>query len=234
MSREPREDDRPVPPAAHFVPLTTYREYAEDQMLRRAEAFHAEMARRRTVRQFSDRPVPPAVLEACLRTAGTAPSGANLQPWRFVVVRDAETRRRIRERAEIEEREFYRHRASKEWLEALAPLGTDEHKGFLETAPVLIAIFAQKYGLRPDGTRFATYYAIESVGLATGLLIAAVHHAGLVSLTHTPSPMGFLNEVLGRPPNERPFLLLVVGYPDEDAVVPDISRKSLEEIATFR
>lgn len=234
MSREPREDARSVPPAARFVPLTTYREYAEDQMLRRAEAFHAEMARRRTVRQFADRPVPHAVLEACLRTAGTAPSGANLQPWRFVVVRDAETRRRIRERAEVEEREFYRHRASREWLEALAPLGTDEHKAFLETAPVLIAIFAQKYGLRSDGTRFATYYAIESVGLATGLLIAAVHHAGLVSLTHTPSPMGFLNELLDRPPNEKPFLLLVVGYPDEDAVVPDISRKPLEEIATSR
>jgi nitroreductase len=218
---------------ARFVPLTTYRGYPEDEMLRRAESFRAEMARRRTVRQFSDRPVPREVIEACLWTAGTAPSGANLQPWRFVVVRDDATKRRIRERAEIEEREFYRHRASGEWLEALAPLGTDEHKPYLETAPVLIAVFAEKYGLRHDGSRFSTYYSIESVGLATGLLIAAVHHAGLASLTHTPSPMGFLSEILGRPKNEKPFLLLVVGYPAEDAVVPDIGRKPLEEIATF-
>jgi nitroreductase len=167
-------------------------------------------------------------------TAGTAPSGANLQPWHFVVVKDAATKCRIRERAEVEEREFYRHRASREWLDALAPLGTDERKPFLETAPVVIAVFVEKYGLRADGSRFSTYYATESVGLATGLLIAAVHHAGLVSLTHTPSPMGFLNEVLARPANEKPFLLLVVGYPAEDAAVPDIERKPLEEIATFR
>lgn len=216
-----------------FVPLTTYRGYPEDEMMQRAEAFREEMTRRRTVRQFSDRPVPQEVIEACLRTAGTAPSGANLQPWHFVVVSDVETKHRIRERAEAEEREFYRHRASKEWLEALAPLGTDERKPFLETAPVLIAVFAERYGLRPDGSRFSTYYSIESVGLATGLLIAAVHHAGLVSLTHTPSPMGFLNEILARPKNEKPFLLVVVGYPAEDAVVPDIGRKPLQEIATF-
>lgn len=220
-------------PGARFVPLTTYRGYPEDEMLRRAEAFRADMTRRRTVRQFSDRPVPRTVLEACLRAAGTAPSGANLQPWHFVVVTDAEIKRRIRERAEVEERKFYRHRASKEWLEALAPLGTDEQKPFLETAPVLIAVFAERYGLRPDGSRFSTYYATESVGLATGLLIAAVHQAGLVSLTHTPSPMGFLNEILGRPANEKPFLLLVVGYPAADAVVPDIGRKPLDKIATF-
>jgi iodotyrosine deiodinase len=219
---------------ARFIPLGTYRSYPEDEMVRRAEAFRAEMARRRTVRQFSERPVPAGVLEACLMTAGTAPSGANLQPWHFVVVSDPATRRRIRERAEIEEREFYRHRASREWLDALAPLGTDERKPFLETAPVVIAVFVEKYGLQPDGSRFSTYYATESVGLATGLLIAAVHHAGLVSLTHTPSPMGFLNEVLARPANEKPFLLLVVGYPAEDAAVPDIERKPLEEIATFR
>lgn len=216
-----------------FVPLDGYRRYPEDEMLERAEAFHAEAARRRTVRQFSDRPVPRPVIDACLRAAGTAPSGANLQPWHFVVVTHAAIKRRIRKAAEIEEREFYRHRASPEWLAALAPLGTDERKPFLETAPVVIAVFAEKYGLRPDGSRFSTYYATESVGLATGLLIAAVHHAGLVSLTHTPSPMGFLNEILGRPGNERPFLLLVVGYPAEDAVVPDLERKPLEEIATF-
>ncbi|MGH7550078.1 MAG: nitroreductase family protein [Gemmatimonadota bacterium] len=221
------------PAKPRFLPLTTWRGYPEDEMIERATTFRAEIARRRTVRQFSDRPVPRAVIEECLRTAGTAPSGANLQPWHFVVVSDAGTKRTIRERAEVEEREFYRHRASNEWIEALAPLGTDEHKPFLETAPVLIAVFAEKYGSRPDGSRFATYYATESVGLATGLLIAAVHHAGLVSLTHTPSPMGFLNEILGRPRNEKPFLILVVGYPAEDAVVPDIGRKPLEEIATF-
>lgn len=228
---EDRASGRPDP---RFVPLTTYRSYPEAEMVRRATAFHAEMDRRRTVRQFSDRPVPPAVIEACLRAAGTAPSGANLQPWHFVVITDPEIKSRIRERAEIEEREFYRHRASKEWLEALAPLGTDEVKPFLETAPVLIAVFAEKYGLRPDGSRFSTYYATESVGLATGLLIAGLHHAGLVSLTHTPSPMAFLGEILERPPNEKPFLLLVVGYPTADAVVPDIGRKPLDEIATFR
>lgn len=226
-------DARAAGTEPHFVPLEGYLRYPEDEMLERAEAFHAEAARRRTVRQFSDRPILRAVIETCLRAAGTAPSGANLQPWHFVVVSDAEVKRRIREAAEIEEREFYRHRASPEWLEALAPLGTDERKPFLETAPVLIAVFAERYGLRPDGSRFSTYYATESVGLATGLLIAAVHHAGLVSLTHTPSPMGFLSEILGRPKNERPFLLLVVGYPAEDAVVPDIGRKPLEEIATF-
>ncbi|HET6342482.1 MAG TPA: nitroreductase family protein [Gemmatimonadota bacterium] len=217
-----------------FVPLSTYQGYAEDEMLRRAEAFRAEMARRRTVRDFSARPIPRAVIEECLRAAGTAPSGANLQPWHFVVVSDPELKRKIREAAEEAEREFYRHRASEEWLEALAPLGTDEHKPFIETAPCLIAVFVQRYGVRADGTRFSTYYAIESAGLAAGLLVAAVHHAGLVSLTHTPSPMGFLNRILGRPPNERPFLLIVVGYPAEDAVVPDIGRKPLREIATFR
>lgn len=216
-----------------FVPLAGYRCYPEDEMRARAEAFRRELARRRTVRQFADTPVPQGVIESCLRAAGTAPSGANLQPWHFVVVTDPALKRRIREAAETEEREFYRRRASPEWLEALAPLGTDERKPFIETAPVLIAVFAERYGLRPDGSRFSTYYATESVGLATGLLVAAVHHAGLVSLTHTPSPMGFLSEILGRPGNERPFLLLVVGYPAEGAVVPDIGRKPLEEIATF-
>ena len=227
------EDRSAGRPAAGFIPLRTFRGYPEEEMLRRARAFRAEMARRRTVRHFSNRPIPRTVIEECLRAAGTAPSGANLQPWHFAVVTDAGTKRRIREQAEVEEREFYRHRASKEWLEALAPLGTDEHKPFLETAPVLIVVFAEKYGLHSDGSRYSTYYATESVGLATGLLIAAVHHAGLVSLTHTPSPMGFLNEILGRPANEKPFLILVVGYPAEDAVVPDIGRKPLEDIATF-
>ncbi|MDQ4076244.1 MAG: nitroreductase family protein [Chloroflexota bacterium] len=216
-----------------FVPLSSYHEYPVEEMLQRATAFRKEMDRRRTVRHFSERPVPREVIEECLRTAGSAPSGANMQPWHFVVISDLEIKRQIREAAEEEERAFYQERAPDEWLAALEPLGTDEHKPFLETAPYLIAIFVQRYGRLPDGHTVKHYYATESVGLATGLLIAAVHHAGLVSLTHTPSPMGFLNEILNRPENERPFLLLVVGYPAEDAEVPNIQRKPLEEIATF-
>jgi nitroreductase len=226
-----RDDARMAQPV--FDPLTTYREYPPDEMARRAAEFYAELNRRRTVREFSPRPVPRAVIDDCLRAAGTAPSGANMQPWHFVVVTDAEVKSRIRAAAEEEEREFYRHRAPQEWLDALAPLGTDEHKPFLETAPYLIAIFTQTHGIRADGGSFKHYYAHESVGIATGLLIAALHHAGLVTLTHTPSPMAFLNDLLGRPANERPFLLLVVGYPAESATVPRIGRKPLEEIATF-
>jgi nitroreductase len=215
-----------------FVPLS-YLELPPHEMLRRAREFHAGMERRRTVREYSDRPVAREVVEECLRAAATAPSGANMQPWHFVVVEDPETKRRIREAAEVEEHEFYTRRAPPEWLEALAALGTDEHKPFLEAAPILIAVFVQKYDERPDGTRAQHYYAVESVGLATGILITALHHAGLATLTHTPSPMGFLNEVLGRPSNERPFLLLVVGYPAAGAHVPDIRKKPLEEIITF-
>jgi nitroreductase len=217
-----------------FVPLATYREYPLEEMRRRAADLLAELRRRRTVREFSPRPVPREIVEQCLLAAGTAPSGANLQPWHFVVVADPGLKRRIREAAEAEEREFYERRAPKEWLEALAPLGTDAAKPFLETAPCLIAIFAQSYGLTPSGRKVKNYYVQESVGIATGLLIAAVHHAGLVSLTHTPSPMGFLNRILERPANERPFLLLVVGYPADDARVPVIGKKGLDEIATFR
>ena len=202
-------------------------------MQRRALEFYDEVRRRRTVRAFSDRPVPRAVVETCLRAAGTAPNGANLQPWHFVVVSDPAVKRRIREAAEAEEREFYSGRAPQEWLDALAPLGTDADKPFLETAPYLIAIFAQSYGVAPDGRKVKHYYVAESVGIATGFLIAALHHAGLATLTHTPSPMGFLNEILGRPENERPFLLLVVGYPAEGVTVPAITKKTLEEIATF-
>lgn len=220
-------------PEAKFVPLATYREYSPAEMQERAAAFYADMQRRRTVRHFSDRPVPRDVIESCLRAAGAAPSGANRQPWHFVVVSDRTIKRRIREAAEQEEREFYGTRAPDDWLEALAPLGTDENKPFLETAPYLIVIFAQRYGLTQDGEKIQNYYVTESVGIATGLLITAVHHAGLVSLTHTPSPMRFLNEILDRPANERPFLILVVGYPAADAVVPKISRKPLEEIASF-
>ncbi len=168
-----------------------------------------------------------------LEAASTAPSGANLQPWHFAVVSGPETKKKIREAAEAEEREFYTHRASEEWLEALAPLGTNDQKPFLEKAPYLIAVFLQKFGELPDGRKVKHYYPAESTGLATGMLITALHRAGLATLTHTPSPMKFLNEILGRPKSERPFLLLVVGYPADDARVPDIKRKSLEEIASF-
>lgn len=218
--------------APRVIPLTSYREFSPDQMQERARAFADDLHRRRTVRDFSSRPMPEGVLEDCLRAAGSAPSGANLQPWHFVVVTDPAIKRQIREAAEAEEREFYEHRATPEWLAVLEPLGTDPNKPFLETAPALIAIFGEAYGEAPDGTRLKRYYVTESVGIATGLLIAALHHAGLASLTHTPSPMGFLNEILGRPARERPFLLLVVGYPATDAHVPDISRKPLDAIVS--
>lgn len=215
-----------------FVPLPGYREYPPHEMLARARAFAADMARRRTTRQFSDRPVAREVIEACLETAGTAPSGAHMQPWHFVVISDAEVKRRIREAAEEAERRFY-ETAPAEWLAALAPLGTDASKPYIEAAPYLIAVFAEQYGLNADGSRRAHYYVTESVGLATGLLIAALHNAGLVALTHTPSPMGFLARVLDRPRNERALMLLVTGYPAADATVPDLSRKPLDRIATF-
>lgn len=206
---------------------------SDDELLRRAREFYETMQQRRTIREFSDRPVPPEVIENCLRAAGTAPSGANLQPWHFVAVSDPAVKHDIRVAAETEEREFYEHRAPKAWLEALAPIGTDSNKPFLEIAPWLIAIFAQPVRVLPDGSRSPTYYAIESVGIATGILVTAVHACGLAALTHTPSPMGFLNRILGRPAHEKPFLLLVVGHPAEDARVPDIGRKRLDEISSF-
>lgn len=218
---------------AIFVPFANYHEYPINEMKQRSEEFYTDISRRRTVRDFSDRQVPREIIENCIRAAGTAPNGANLQPWHFVVVSSVDIKHQIREAAEEEERAFYEKRAPKEWLEALTPLGTDWRKPFLETAPFLIAIFAQSYGLTPEGNRVKNYYVQESVGIATGMLITALQHAGLVSLTHTPSPMGFLNEILKRPPNEKPFLLLVVGFPAEDATVPDISKKPLEEISTF-
>ena len=191
------------------------------------------MHRRRTVRHFSERPVPRSVIEDCLAAAGSAPSGANLQPWHFAAVADAALKREIRIAAEEEEREFYEHRAPREWLEALAPLGTDSNKPFLEIAPWLIAVFSQPFSPLPDGRRMKHYYATESVGIATGFLVAAIHHAGLVALTHTPSPMAFLNRILRRPSHEKPFLLLVVGHPSPDAGVPAIDRKPLTEISSF-
>lgn len=213
--------------------LSTFREYPPEEMNARAAAFAAEMSRRRTTRHFSDRPVARSVIESCIRAAGSAPSGANQQPWHFVAVADDAVKRRIRAAAEEAEREFYAT-APAEWLEALAPLGTDETKPYLETAPWLIAVFAQRHGLAGDGTRRKHYYVSESVGIATGLLIAGLHHSGLAVLTHTPSPMGFLNQVLERPANEKAIMLVVTGFPAPDARVPRISRKGLDEIASFR
>lgn len=216
-----------------FVPLAGYEELPAEEMLRRAGEFEAVLARRRTVRQFSDRPVPRPVIESCLRAAASAPSGANMQPWKFVVVTDPAVKRQIRVAAEEEEHDFYTRRAPPEWLAALAPLGTDEHKPYLETAPYLIAIFVERYGLLPDGRKVKHYYSLESVGIAAGMLIAALHLAGLATLTHTPSPMDFLNRILGRPSNEKPFLLLVVGHPAADARVPVIQKKPFGEVVAF-
>ncbi len=217
---------------AQFQPLS-FTEYSTEDMKKRATAFREHLQHRRTVRHFSDKPVPREIIEECLITAGTAPSGANLQPWHFVVVSDSKVKQEIRVAAEEEERDFYHRRAPKEWLDALAPLGTDEHKPFLDVAPYLIAIFGKNHSELPDGRRVKNYYVHESVGIATGFLIAALHNAGLVSLTHTPSPMGFLNDILKRPKDEKPFLLLVTGFPAKDAEVPVITKKPLSEIATF-
>ena len=214
------------------IPLD-YQEYPVEEVQQRALEYYQNMKRRRTVRDFSRRKVPLDIIENCIRTADTAPNGANQHPWHFVVVSDLDIKLRIREAAEKEEQDFYKSRASREWLEALGPLGTDEHKPFLETAPYLIAIFAKVHGIDEQGKRVKHYYVNESVGIATGLLISAIHQAGLASLTHTPSPMRFLNQILQRPERERPFLLLVVGYPAADTRVPDIQRKSLTEISTY-
>lgn len=218
---------------AIFVPLTSYKELPVEEMERRASKFYEKMKARRTIRGFSDRPVPREIIEKCLLAAGTAPSGANKQPWHFVAVSNPEVKKKIREEAEKEEREFYHRRAPEDWLEDLRPFGTDENKPFLEKAPYLIGIFAQSYKLDEDGEKEKHYYVKESVGIATGILITALHHAGLGTLTHTPSPMGFLNEIMGRPSHEKPFLLLVAGYPEEGVKVPDISKKTLEEISDF-
>jgi nitroreductase len=220
-------------PNPTFIPLPQRESFSDVDLSQRARAFRAQISQRRTVRHFSDRPVPRQVIEDCLAAAGSAPSGANLQPWHFVAVGDPALKHEIRVAAEAEEREFYEHRAPKEWLEALAPIGTDSNKPFLEIAPWLIAVFSQPYRPLPGGGRMKHYYATESVGIATGFLVAAIHHAGLAALTHTPSPMAFLNRILGRPPHEKPFVLLVVGHPAENAAVPDIKRKPLEEISSF-
>jgi nitroreductase len=219
--------------AGKFVPLDSYLEYPQEQMKQRAASFRADIQRRRSVRSFSSRPIPREVIEDCLLTAGSAPSGANMQPWYFVVVGEPEVKQRIREAAEKEEYKFYNGDAGEQWLDALSHLGTDYQKPFLETAPYLIVIFSRSYSLSPDGQKVKHYYVRGSVGIATGLLIAAVHNAGLVTLPYTPARMGFLNNILERPENERPFLVLVVGYPAERSMVPEITKKSLDEISTF-
>ena len=218
---------------ARFIPLSDYRRLDPNESSEAARQFYEDIRRRRTVREFSSEPVPRKIIENCILAAGTAPNGANKQPWHFAVISDPDMKAKIRVAAEKEEKEFYEHRATPEWLADLEPLGTDWHKPFLQTAPYLIVIFEEKYELKADGTKHKNYYSKESVGIATGMLITAVHNAGLASLTHTPNPMGFLNRILKRPANEKAFLILVVGYPAEDAEVPDLSKKPLEEIATF-
>ena len=215
------------------IALPPNRDIPIEEVRQQLTAFYEDMNRRRTVRDFSAKPVPRDFIETALRAANTAPSGANLQPWHFVVISGPKTKKQIREAAEVEEREFYEHRATEEWLAALEPLGTNEHKPFLEEAPYLIAVFVQKYGVLPDGRKVKHYYPTESTGLAAGILITALHRAGLATLTHTPSPMKFLNKILARPKSERPFLLLVVGYAAANARVPDIERKPLEEFTSF-
>lgn len=217
----------------NLIPLPDYREYPPEEMKQRAADFYEDIKRRRTIRNFSDRSVPVEIIKDSIKAAGTAPNGANLQPWHFVVVSDPEVKKKIRVAAEKAEKEFYNERATEEWLEVLRPLGTDEHKPYLETAPYLIDIFSKKYGLTDSGEKIQHYYVKESVGIATGMLITALHRSGLATLTHTPNPMKFLNEILDRPSNERAYLILVTGYPAEDAKVPDISKKSLNKIATF-
>lgn len=188
---------------------------------------------RRTVRHFSDKAVPQSVIEDCVMAAASAPSGANKQPWHFAVVKDKSVKKQIREAAEKEEKTFYEHRATNEWLRAIAHLGTDANKPFLEKAPYLIVVFEQRYGLDENGRKTRNYYTTESVGIAVGMLITALHMAGLATLTHTPAPMNFLNGILKRPKNEKPFVILVTGYPDDAATVPNIYKKSFSEVATI-
>ena len=216
-----------------FIPYTDFELLNEKEMLKRSKEFYDKIKKRRTIRHFSNKKIPIDVIKNCLLAAGTAPNGANMQPWSFVVITNKTIKKEIRIEAEKKEKIFYTTRATKEWLEALEPLGTDEHKDYLEEAPCLIAIFSKKIDILPNGKKVKQYYAQESVGIATGFLIAALHNAGVASLTHTPSPMGFLNKILNRPEYERPFLLLVLGYPSENAEVPNIRKKPLNEIADF-
>ena len=217
------------------VPLPDRQHLSDEAARRAALAYFEHVRKRHSVRAFSDRPVPREIIETCIRAAGTAPSGANHQPWHFACISDPETKRRIREAAEIEEAEFYGGRAGQEWLDNLAALGTDQFKPFLETAPWLIAIFVERQGKDEQGNRRKNYYMSESVGIATGFLLNALHSAGLATLTHTPNPMKFLSEILDRPKTERPYMLIVVGHPADDATVPAAAlvKKPLEEISSF-
>ena len=222
-----------MPDESRFVPLA-FERLPEAEQLARSRRFLEHMRRRRTVRDFSPEPVPLELVENAIATAGTAPSGAHQEPWTFVLVSEPELKRRIREAAEEEERRSYDGRMPDDWLEALRPLGTDWRKPHIEVAPYLIVVFEQAYGLRPDGAKVKHYYVRESVGIAVGLLLASLHEAGLATLTHTPSPMGFLREALGRPENERPYVLIPVGYPADGCAVPDLGRKALAEILVRR
>ena len=208
-----------------------FKEFTEEEMRERSKSFLDELSTRRTVRDFSNKPVSLEIIENCIKAAATAPSGANKQPWQFIIVSDSKVKRKIREAAEVEEKEFYNHRATKQWLEDLNQFGTDWHKPFLETAPYLIVVFRQIYDIKDDGRQRKNYYVNESVGIASGFLLAAFHNAGLVTLTHTPSPMNFLGKILERPDNERAFLLIPVGYPDDEAEVPEITKKSFTDIS---
>ena len=210
-----------------------FQEFTGEEMQSRSERFLNEMTKRRSIRTFSDRSVPIKIIYNCIQTAASAPSGANKQPWQFVVVKDPAMKAKIRRAAELEEKEFYRHRATKEWLEDLNQFRTDWHKPFLAIAPYLIVVFKQAYDIKDNGSQRKNYYVNESVGIASGFLLAALHHAGLATLTHTPSPMNFLGKILKRPPNEKAFLLIPVGYPATDTTVPELIKKSLEEISTI-
>lgn len=218
----------------HSFKQLEFEHRTDASVIEHSDRFVKMMKRRRTVRDFSTRSVPESVIGNAIEVAGSAPSGANMQPWHFVAVSNSDVKKQIREAAEVEERELYNHRASEEWLEALAPMGTNANKPFLETAPWLIAVFSQKYTIDEDGNKRKHYYTPESVGIATGFLIAALHHAGLATLTHTPSPMGFLREILDRPQYEKPFLLLVAGYPADKAMVPDIEKRPMNKLVSWK
>jgi iodotyrosine deiodinase len=216
------------------APFIPYRPqlYDVEEMLRRARDFEAEMDSRRSVRHFSDREVPRELIESAIRTASTAPSGAHRQPWRFVAVSDSELKKMIRLRVEVEEKASYTKRMPAEWKDAIRPIGTDWRKPYLEVAPWIVVVFEEVFGGEDEG-RHKNYYVKESVGIACGLFVAALHHMGLATLTHTPSPMGFLGEILGRPHNERAFIMFPIGYPADGAQVPNLQTKSIKEVATF-
>ena len=216
-----------------FHPLNNYTEYPLAEMEIRSKEFYLEMKKRRSVRQFSERPIPRKIIENCALAAGTAPSGANMQPWTFVIVSDPEVKKQIRLEAERTEQEFYSKKPNLQWIEDLEPLGTDASKPFLEEAPYLIVIFAQRHSFSPDGSKRGHYYVNESVGISAGLLVSALHHTGIACLTYTPSKMGFLNRILSRPANEKPYLVIVAGYPDKGATLPDIEKKPVYEIIKF-